>query len=237
MPDKLLDQSIRVLAADLRDGSVTAEALIEAAIARHDQRGEVLQAYKHWDPDRARREARAVDTLIGVGHDAGPLMGLPLSIKDIYGVAGMPICAGTPKELPETWRKEGPVVGALRRGLGIVMGKSHTVELAFGGVGATLHWPAPRNPWDGEAHRVCGGSSAGAGVSLAEGSAVHGQRHRRLCADPGQRHRHRRPQDHHRPLVGRGHRAAQRQVRYPGAPDPFGGGRGGGLRGDRSGPR
>jgi len=172
MADKQLDRSIRALAAALRDGSVTAEGLIEEAIAGHDQRGEALQAYKHWDPDRARREARAVDVLIGAGHDAGPLMGLPLSIKDIYGVAGMPICAGTPKELPETWRKEGPVVGALRRGLGIVMGKSHTVELAFGGVGATRHWPAPRNPWDGEAHRVCGGSSAGAGVSLAEGSAV-----------------------------------------------------------------
>jgi aspartyl-tRNA(Asn)/glutamyl-tRNA(Gln) amidotransferase subunit A len=168
MADKLLDRPIRALAAALRDGSVTAEALIEEAIACHDKRDTTLQAYKHWDPDRARREARAVDALVAAGHDGGPLMGLPLSIKDIYGVAGMPICAGTPRELPETWREEGPVVSALRRGLGIVMGKSHTVELAFGGVGATLHWPAPRNPWDGEAHRVCGGSSAGAGVSLAE---------------------------------------------------------------------
>jgi aspartyl-tRNA(Asn)/glutamyl-tRNA(Gln) amidotransferase subunit A len=172
MAELLLDRPIRELAAGLRAGSLKSEALIEEAIVRHDLKESVLRAYKHWDPDRARREARAVDALAAAGHQSGPLMGLPISIKDIYGVAGMPIFAGTPKELPKSWQREGPVVRALRRGLAIVMGKTHTVELAFGGVGATRHWDPPRNPWDGEAHRVCGGSSAGAGVSLAEGSAV-----------------------------------------------------------------
>ena len=44
--------------------------------------------------------------------------------------------------------------------------------MAFGGVGTNHHWGAARNPWDAEAHRASGGSSAGAGVSLAEGSAI-----------------------------------------------------------------
>jgi aspartyl-tRNA(Asn)/glutamyl-tRNA(Gln) amidotransferase subunit A len=46
------------------------------------------------------------------------------------------------------------------------------VEFAFGGLGKNVHWPVPRNPWDANAHRVCGGSSSGAGVSLMEGSAL-----------------------------------------------------------------
>jgi len=60
----------------------------------------------------------------------------------------------------------------LRRQLGVVMGKSHTVELAFGGLGVNPHWGTPSNPWDARAHRIPGGSSSGAGVSLWEGSAM-----------------------------------------------------------------
>jgi len=54
----------------------------------------------------------------------------------------------------------------------VMTGKTHTVEFAFGGVGLNNHWPTPRNPWDEAQHRVPGGSSSGAGVSLREGSAV-----------------------------------------------------------------
>jgi aspartyl-tRNA(Asn)/glutamyl-tRNA(Gln) amidotransferase subunit A len=53
-----------------------------------------------------------------------------------------------------------------------IVGKTHTVELAFGGVGINPHWETPWNPWDADTHRVPGGSSAGAGVSLCEGSAL-----------------------------------------------------------------
>jgi aspartyl-tRNA(Asn)/glutamyl-tRNA(Gln) amidotransferase subunit A len=61
---------------------------------------------------------------------------------------------------------------ALRAQLAVVMGKTHMVELAFGGLGTNEHWGTPRNPWDRAQHRVPGGSSAGAGVSLVEGSAL-----------------------------------------------------------------
>jgi aspartyl-tRNA(Asn)/glutamyl-tRNA(Gln) amidotransferase subunit A len=66
------------------------------------------------------------------------------------------------------------VVTTLRNQLGVVMGKSHTAEFGFGGLGVNPHWNAPRNPWDRDAHRVPGGSSSGAGVSLWEGSALLG---------------------------------------------------------------
>jgi aspartyl-tRNA(Asn)/glutamyl-tRNA(Gln) amidotransferase subunit A len=172
LTDPLKNRSIREIASGIRDGSTTVEALITGAAANHRKHGEALGAYKHWDEDRALGEARAIAEMIRAGRDAGPMMGMPVSVKDIYGVRAMPTFAGTPKELPEAWRAEGPVVAALRRDLAVAMGKTHTVEFAFGAVGATGNWPSPRNPWDADNHRACGGSSVGAGVSLAEGSAV-----------------------------------------------------------------
>jgi aspartyl-tRNA(Asn)/glutamyl-tRNA(Gln) amidotransferase subunit A len=54
----------------------------------------------------------------------------------------------------------------------VIVGKTRMVELAFGGLGTNPHWGTPRNPWDAEVHRVPGGSSCGAGVSVQEGSAL-----------------------------------------------------------------
>ena len=51
------------------------------------------------------------------------------------------------------------------------MGKTHTVEFAFGGLGTNIHWGTPKNPWDIVNHRTPGGSSAGAGVSLVSGTS------------------------------------------------------------------
>jgi len=170
--EHILDQNIRVIAADLRAGDTSSEALVDEAVRRQEAYGAALNAYKYWDPDRARKEARANDALLASGYDAGPLMGLPISLKDLYGVAGMPTFGGSPQELPEKWREEGPVTEALRLARGIVMGKTHTVEFAYGGVGTNSHWGAPVNPWDEDSHRVTGGSSSGAGVSLSEGSAL-----------------------------------------------------------------
>jgi aspartyl-tRNA(Asn)/glutamyl-tRNA(Gln) amidotransferase subunit A len=167
-----LEGSIETIAASLRDGSTTSVALAREAEANHARFGAMLGAYKVRDPKRFMAEARAADAAFAAGLDFGPLQGIPVSVKDLYGVCGYPTCAGTPAPLPEKWTREGPVVGALRRALAPVSGKTHTVEFAFGGIGTNAHWGAPRNPWDAAAHRVPGGSSAGAGVSLAEGSAL-----------------------------------------------------------------
>lgn len=164
--------TIADIGAALRAGRTSAAALAEWAIDNHARRGETLQAYKTWAPERFRAEAAAADAVLAAGIDLGPLHGIPVSVKDLYGLAGYPTFAGCSRELPEKWRREGPVVRALRRQLATVPGKTHTVQFAFGGLGTNAHWGTPRNPWDAERHRVPGGSSAGAGVSLWEGSAV-----------------------------------------------------------------
>lgn len=168
----VLDRPILEIAGAIRNGSVRSEDVIGDAVARHDKYDAAFMAYKYWDGERALSEAHAVDSLIAAGFDTGAMMGLPFSAKDIFGIKGMPTCGGTPAELPKVWQEEGPVVKALRTGLAIATGKTHSVEFAFGGVGPGAHWDTPRNPWDAEQHRVTGGSSSGAGVSICQGSAL-----------------------------------------------------------------
>ena len=163
--------SLRNIAAALRAGALTAAALTEHAIERHERLGGPLAAYMHWDPVAARAAAKAADAAFAAGTDLGPMQGIPVSVKDLFGVSGMPTQAGSPKRLPARFEAEGPVVGALRGQLAVFMGKTHTVEFAFDGLGVNPHLGAPRNPWDAAHHRLAGGSSSGAGVSILEGSA------------------------------------------------------------------
>lgn len=172
MATDLATAPLTEIAAALRAGSLTASAIAEWAIDNHDQRGEALHAYKTWAPEKVRAEAAAVDATFAAGIDLGPLQGIPVSIKDLVGVSGYPIFAGCPRELPEGWAIDGPLVAAIRQQLGVISGKTHTVQFAFGGMGANRHWGSPRNPWDAEEHRSPAGSSSGAGVSICEGSAL-----------------------------------------------------------------
>lgn len=169
MTDPILDRPLRAIAASLADGSRTARDVTEAAIARHDPS---LDAYVAWAPEAARRQAAAADAAFAAGMHLGGLQGIPVSFKDLYGVAGMATFAGTPRALPAAWSAEGPVVTRLRHQLGVIAGKTHSVEFAFGGLGTSRHHPVPWNPRDRTTHRAPGGSSSGAGVSVVEGTAL-----------------------------------------------------------------
>lgn len=166
---RLPTQSVRQLAESVRSGDRSFADITGEAIAN---RRDDLGAYRHTDDDLVRSQALEADESLARGNDRGLLMGLPISAKDLYGVPGFPVHAGSPKELPAEFREAGPVIQSLQRHLAVITGKTHTVEFAFGGLGTNPHLPTPKNPWDAEHHRVPGGSSSGAGVSLCEGSAV-----------------------------------------------------------------
>ncbi|MBT6119547.1 MAG: amidase, partial [Rhodospirillaceae bacterium] len=168
----MLNRPMRELARALSAGETSVEALADEAIARHERYGEDLHAYKDFDADYARLQARAADAARKSGHPGGPLFGMLVSAKDLYGVEGYPTYAGSPMVLSPDWSREGFLVRGLRHQLTTVMGKAHTVEFAFGGLGLNPHWGTPVNPWDAKTRRAPGGSSCGAGVSLWEGSAV-----------------------------------------------------------------
>ncbi len=161
--------SLAELASDFREGKLKATELTEACIGN---RNELLGAYKCWQPDVARRMAVQADEAFTDARDLGPLQGIPVSVKDIYAVSDMEIFAGSPRHLPDKLCVEGPFVRSLRDQHAVFTGKTHTVEFACGGLGVNSHWGTPRNPWDNKTHRVPGGSSSGAGVSLVEGSAL-----------------------------------------------------------------
>ena len=136
-------QSLATIAADLRAGKVRSSDLVSAAVQRHAAREPVLNAYRTWAGDRAAAQAAALDTLIASGIDLGPLMGIPVSVKDLFGVPGLPTHAGTNAAFPQEWQAAGPVVKALLAQMGVVTGKTHTVEFAFGGLGTNPHAGTP----------------------------------------------------------------------------------------------
>lgn len=167
-----LSLSLDRLASALRAGALRATEVVEAALARHERLGPRLHAYKLFDAEAALAAARAADERLAADDDPPPLTGIPISVKDLYGVDGLPTFAGTTRALPERWSRDAWLVRRLRDAGAIIVGKTHMVEMAFGGVGLNPSWETPRNPWDAGTHRIPGGSSSGAGVSLWEGSAL-----------------------------------------------------------------
>ncbi|MFC4297709.1 amidase [Castellaniella hirudinis] len=164
--------SLEQLSGGLRRGEWSAADLARCCADNHQRHEPVLQAYKTWNGEGAAVTAGLADQLLARGVDLGPLMGLPVSVKDLYAVRGLPTFAGSVEALGAAWEQPGPLMAGLERQLVPVMGKTHTVEFAFGGIGVNAHWGTPRNPWKVAEHRIPGGSSSGAGVSLAQGSAV-----------------------------------------------------------------
>lgn len=157
------------LARHFRSGQVRVGDLVRQCQAHMDPE---LNAYRLWLPEFAECQAAAADAAFRCGADPGPLCGIPTSVKDIYGLSGFDIYAGSARPLPEEWAREGPLVSNLRAQLAVFMGKTHTVEFAFSGLGTNPHWGMPINPHRREERRIPGGSSSGAGISIHEGSAL-----------------------------------------------------------------
>ncbi len=119
--------------------------------------------------------ARYADQLLASGVPLAPLAGLPVSVKDLFDVAGEPTQAGSTLRATATpATADAAVVARLRAQGAAVIGKTNMTEFAFSGVGINPHFGTPRNPADPHVVRIPGGSSSGAAVSVALGLAVAG---------------------------------------------------------------
>ena len=153
----------------LRAGETTAETATRACLDRIAARDPDIGAYQHVAPEAALAQARALDALRAAGGDLGPLMGVPVAVKDLLAVEGMPTTAGSRVDVSDLVGTEGAFVRRLRRLGCVILGKTKSVEFAFGVTGASAPRGTPRNPADMDMPRVPGGSSSGSAAAMAAG--------------------------------------------------------------------
>ena len=160
------DLTIAQAQAALRSGKLTAAELVEANLTRAERTEPLLHAYVKLTGDAARATAERQDDAARGGDFAGPLHGIPLGIKDIFDVAGLPTkCNSKSRARVKAPTEDSTSVEMLRRAGGIVIGKTVTQEFAAG----VVSHPA-RNPWD--PNRIPGGSSGGSAAAVSAGSAT-----------------------------------------------------------------
>lgn len=153
----------------LRAGKSSAERVTRAYLSRIEALDPKLGAFQYIAADAALEQARAIDALLASGVDLGPLMGVPIAVKDLFAIEGMPVTVGSHMPLDDVIGAEGPFVKALKRAGCIILGVTKTVECAFGAAGINTVRGTPWNPWDARVHRLPGGSSSGSAVAVAAG--------------------------------------------------------------------
>ena len=158
-------RSITTLAPLIARGEVSPTDLVRGCLGRIDARRE-LNAFITVMADEALAEARQAEREIAQGRVRGPLHGVPVSVKDLIDVAGIPTTSGSAVPPIEPWT-DAALVARLREAGAIIIGKTNLHEFAFGTTSDETAFGAVRNPFDPS--RSAGGSSSGAAVALVEG--------------------------------------------------------------------
>jgi aspartyl-tRNA(Asn)/glutamyl-tRNA(Gln) amidotransferase subunit A len=140
-----------------------ARALLDR-VARHDGK---LHSFIRVTPEVALAEAQAAERELVQGRRRGPLHGVPYALKDIIETAGIPTTGHSKLCQDYVPTADAHIVGLLKAGGAVLMGKLATWEFALGGPSWDLPWPPALNPWNTD--RLPGGSSSGAGAAVAAG--------------------------------------------------------------------
>jgi Asp-tRNA(Asn)/Glu-tRNA(Gln) amidotransferase A subunit family amidase len=163
--------TLRELGATVRSREIGARELVARSLQRIEALDPDLGAVVALRADEALDDAHGLDEWLAEEHEAGPLAGLPLLVKDMTDVAGMRTTFGslTHRAAPAA-TTDAMVVARLRAAGAIVVGKTNLPEFAAEGFTSNLLFGPTRNPWNRE--RTCGGSSGGSAVALASGMAA-----------------------------------------------------------------
>ena len=162
------------LTAEIAAGRLSPVDLVEDCLSRTERLEPKLQAYVSVFAADARLAAEAADKALRSGHRIGPLHGIPIAVKDLVEIEGKVAMGGT-----AAWRDRVATQTAtlyrkvVAAGM-IALGKTHTVEFAYGGWGTNQRLGTPWNPWDATTHRTPGGSSSGTGVAVGARMAPWG---------------------------------------------------------------
>ena len=161
-------QTITDLADGIRKGDITSTELVQYLLDRIESLDGQLNAFRLRCPEHALEQAAAADRQIQDGKDAGILHGIPFAVKDLFDVKGLPTTAGTSLLEKNIAAADAHAVRQLKRAGMILLGKTNTVQFAYGGVGINHDHGTPHNPWNRIQH-VPGGSSSGSAVAVAAG--------------------------------------------------------------------
>lgn len=158
-------------ATDLVDllgtGEVGAVELLDLHLERVAAVNPGLNAIVAFDEDGARAQATRVDEMRARGEDPGPLGGLPMTIKDVYEVVGMPATCGFPHLADHHPTQDADVAVRLREAGAVIFGKTNVPEGAADHQSYNAVYGVTRNPWHPD--RSAGGSSGGSAVAVAAG--------------------------------------------------------------------
>jgi aspartyl-tRNA(Asn)/glutamyl-tRNA(Gln) amidotransferase subunit A len=157
--ESLIELGVCEAADRIRRGECASVAVVEACLARVRTREPEVLAWAHVDAEGALAAARERDAEVKAGRLRGALHGVPVGIKDIFDVAGMPTTAGAREFAHTRPTRDSGAVARLRAAGAVILGKTHTTQFAY-------RDPAPtRNPWN-PAHTP-GGSSSGSAAAVA----------------------------------------------------------------------
>jgi len=142
---------------------------LDKLLNRINQLNPTLHAFIAIYEEEARADADAAERAVKRGYPLGPLTGVPFALKDIVDVAGQETTGGSAAPIGRFPKCNAIITDRLLSAGGILIGKTHSVEVAMGGWGTNQHLGTPVNPWDLNVHRTPGGSSSGSGVAVAAG--------------------------------------------------------------------
>jgi amidase len=168
MQETLLFQSATDVARRLRLKDLSSRELTEMLLTRIEAVNPAMNAVVELQGEAAFREAVAADNATARGDAAGPLHGVPMTIKDSFNVAGLHTTWGNPAFKDFVADSDSTVARRLRRAGAIIVGKTN-VAFMLGDFGQTANelYGVTNNPWD--TTRTPGGSTGGAAAALSAG--------------------------------------------------------------------
>jgi amidase len=160
-------RSAKQLAAAVRRRALGAEELLDLYLARVKRHNPRLNAIVVTCEEAARKRARAADAAVRRGHRAGPLHGVPITVKEAYDVTGLPTTWGEPRLKSNIARRHALAVQRLEDAGAVIFGKTNVPWMLADWQTYNDVYGATNNPWD--VTRVPGGSSGGSAAALAAG--------------------------------------------------------------------
>ena len=158
-------ESLSSISGKVARADVKSLDLVEYMLDRIKNVDAILHAYSYVDGENAKEVAAARDAELAAGKWRGPLHGVPVAVKDIYGDEGLPLEVGMASRVGVKAEVTATVVERLRSAGAVIIGRVHTTEGVYGE--HTSPFEPPRNPWGLD--RWVGVSSSGSGSSTAGG--------------------------------------------------------------------